>query len=161
MAMNYASTGNTECKKRMEYMLDELKECQEAGAKNNPEWGVGYLGGMPESAKVWSAFMKGDFGPYWGAWAPFYNIHKMFAGLRDAWVYCGNADARDMFLKYCDWCVNLTANLTDEQMEQMMGNEYGGMNEVLADAYAMTKDEKYISCAKRFSHKKIMNPHTI
>ncbi len=158
MAMNYASTGNTECKKRMEYMLAELKECQEAGAKNNPEWGVGYLGGMPESAKVWSAFMKGDFGPYWGAWAPFYNIHKMFAGLRDAWVYCGNADARDMFLKYCDWCVNLTANLTDEQMEQMMGNEYGGMNEVLADAYAMTKDEKYISCAKRFSHKKIMNP---
>ena len=79
MAINYAATGNAECKRRMEYMLSELKECQEAGAKNNPEWGVGYLGGMPESAKVWTAFKKGDFGPYWGAWAPFYNIHKMFA----------------------------------------------------------------------------------
>ena len=158
MAINYAATGNAECKKRMDYMIAELKECQEAGIRNNPEWGAGYLGGMPESAKVWSAFKKGDFGPYWGAWAPFYNIHKMFAGLRDAWNYCGNTDARDMFLKYCDWCVNLCADLTDEQMEQMLGNEYGGMNEVLADAYEMTNNVKYLDCAKRFSHKMILNP---
>ena len=27
MAMNYAATGNEECKKRMEYLLAELKEC--------------------------------------------------------------------------------------------------------------------------------------
>lgn len=158
MAMNYAATGNQECKKRMDYMLSELKACQEANNKNNSDWGKGYLGGMPNSAQVWTEFKKGNFGPYWGAWAPFYNIHKMFAGLRDAWIYGGNNDARQMFIDYCSWCVELTKDLSDEQMEQMLGNEYGGMNEVLADAYDFTKDSKYLDCAKRFSHKFILNP---
>jgi hypothetical protein len=40
MAMNYIATGNQECKKRMEYMLSELKECQEANAINNSDWGL-------------------------------------------------------------------------------------------------------------------------
>ncbi len=40
LAMNYASTGNAECKMRMEYMLSELKDCQEANGINNPEWGL-------------------------------------------------------------------------------------------------------------------------
>ena len=43
-------------------------------------------------------------------------------------------------------------------MEQMLGNEHGGMNEVLADAYAITYDAKYLSCARRFSHKQLLAP---
>ena len=61
MAMNYAATENKECKKRMEYILSKIKECQEANAVNNSEWGVGYAGGFPNSSKLWSAFKKGDF----------------------------------------------------------------------------------------------------
>ena len=34
MAMNYAATGNTECKRRMEYMISELRACQEANGIN-------------------------------------------------------------------------------------------------------------------------------
>ena len=59
MAMNYAATGNEECKKRMDYIISEIKECQEANAINNKEWGVGYAGGFPNSDKLWSAFKKG------------------------------------------------------------------------------------------------------
>ncbi len=40
----------------------------------------------------------------------------------------------------------------------MLGNEHGGMNEVLADAYAITYDAKYLSCARRFSHKQLLAP---
>ena len=61
LAMNYASTGNAECKKRMEYMISELKACQEANEKNNPGWGKGYVGGVPNSKQIWSTFQKGDF----------------------------------------------------------------------------------------------------
>jgi DUF1680 family protein len=57
MAMNYAATGNKECKRRMEYMLSELKEIQVANAINNAEWGVGYAGGFPNSENLWSAFV--------------------------------------------------------------------------------------------------------
>ena len=51
MAMNYAATGNEECKKRMDYIISEIKECQEANAINNKEWGIGNAGGFPNSAK--------------------------------------------------------------------------------------------------------------
>ena len=82
----------------------------------------------------------------------------MYAGLRDAWVYCGNEQAKKLFLEFCDWAVNITSKLSDQQMEQMLGNEHGGMNEVIADAYAMTGDRKYLECARRFSHKRLLTP---
>ena len=157
MAMN-AARGNEECRRRMEYMIAELKECADANAKNHPEWGKGYVGGMPDSDRIWSNFKKGNFGPYFAAWAPFYNIHKMFAGLRDAWVYGGNADAMILYLGFCNWAVNLTSDLTDEQMERMLGNEHGGMNEVLLDAFAMTGYERYLETARRFSHRQLLTP---
>ena len=158
MAMNWQMTGNPECLRRMEYMVDELAECAAANSVNHPSWGVGYIGGVPQSDSMWSAFMKGDFRQYSSAWAPFYNIHKMFAGLRDAWLYCGNEKARELFLGFCDWGINLTAGLSDAQMEEMMRNEQGGMNEMFADAYEMTGEGKYLTAAKRFSHKLIMEP---
>ncbi|MGB4340574.1 MAG: glycoside hydrolase family 127 protein [Dysgonamonadaceae bacterium] len=158
MAMNYAATGNKECRKRMEYMLSELKECQEANNINNSDWGVGYVGGFPNSNNLWPAFKKGDFSIYNSAWAPFYNLHKMYAGLRDAWLYGDNDTARDMFLKFCDWGISITSDLSDKQMETILNMEHGGMNEIFADAYQMTGDEKYLTAAKRFSHKKLLNP---
>ena len=158
MAINAAAAGNAECRRRMEYMISELQACADANNKNHPEWGRGYVGGMPNSERIWSTFKKGDFGVYFGSWAPFYNLHKMYAGLRDAWVYCGNEQAKTLFLGFCDWAIDLTAGLSDEQMERMLGNEHGGMNEVLADAYAITKDKKYLDVAKRFSHRRLLTP---
>ena len=157
MAMN-AATGNGECRRRMEYMLSELQECADANVKNHPDWGRGYVGGMPDSENIWSNFKRGDFQLYSRAWAPFYNLHKMYAGLRDAWLYCGNEQAKALFLGFCDWAIDLTAGLTDAQMEQMMGNEHGGMNEVLVDAYAITGEAKYLIAARRFSHRMLLNP---
>ena len=157
MALN-AATGNEACRQRMEYMISELQRCADANARNHPEWGKGYVGGMPNSDRIWSTFKKGDFRVYFGSWAPFYNLHKMYAGLRDAWLYCGNEQAKTLFLGFCDWAIDLTADLSDAQMEQMLGNEHGGMNEVLADAYAITKEKKYLDVAKRFSHRRLLTP---
>ena len=157
MAMN-AATGNEECRRRMEYMISELQECADANVRNHPEWGRGYVGGMPNSENIWSTFKKGDFNIYFGSWAPFYNLHKMYAGLRDAWLYCDNEQAKRLFLGFCDWAIDLTADLSDEQMERMLSNEHGGMNEVLADAYAITGDKKYLDVARRFSHRRLLTP---
>jgi DUF1680 family protein len=158
MAINYASTGNAECRRRMEYMLSELKTCQEANAINNTDWGIGYVGGFPNSKKLWSAFKAGDFDIYNSAWAPFYNLHKMYAGLRDAWLYCDNEDAKVMFIEFCDWGISITADLSDEQMQQVLNVEQGGMNEIFADAYQITGNEKYMTAAKRYSHHTFLEP---
>ena len=157
LAIN-AATGSKECQKRMEYWISELQACADANAKNHPSWGKGYIGGVPNSDRVWSTFKQGDFKAYFGSWVPFYNVHKIYAGLRDAWVYCGNEQAKSLFLGLCDWAIDLTAGLTDQQMERALDTEHGGMNEVLADAYAITGDKKYLDVAKRFSHRRLLNP---
>jgi uncharacterized protein len=158
MAMNYAATGNAECKKRMDYMLAELEACQVANARNNPEWGVGYVGGVPHSKNIWPEFQKGNLDAFHRSWVPWYNLHKMYAGLRDAWLYGGNEEAKSMFLNFCDWGIQITSGFSDDEMEAMLGTEYGGMNEIYADAFEMTDDERYLTAAKRFSHKFLLEP---
>jgi hypothetical protein len=157
LAMNYAATKNPECKKRMEYMIAELKACQDTNAITHPDWGVGYVGGMPNSKGIWSTLKAGDFSTYFASWAPWYDLHKMYAGLRDAWLYGGSEEAKTIFLKYCDWGIALTAGLTDDQMQTMLGAEHGGMNEMYADAYQMTGDKKYSLAARRFSHRMLLD----
>lgn len=157
LAINYAATRNIECKRRLEYMLMEIKECQHANGTNNPTWGMGYAGGVPKSKDVWSGLKKGDFTAYRSAWVPWYNVHKMYAGLRDAWTYAGSEDARRMFLKFCDWGIAVTSALADSQMQSMLDTEHGGMAEIFADAYQMTGDDKYLTAARRFSHRMLLD----
>ena len=158
LALNFASTKNAECKRRMDYMIAELKACQDANAKNNPDWGVGYAGGVPNSKVVWSTLKTGDLQAYRAAWVPWYNVHKMYAGLRDAWLYGGNEDAKTIFLNFCDWGINITSPLTSKQMQSMLDVEHGGMNEMFADAYQITGDKKYLTAAQRFSHEMLLYP---
>jgi uncharacterized protein len=157
LAMNYAATGNAECRKRMDYMIAELKSCQDANTINQPDWGRGYVGGVPDSRVIWSTLKTGDFTAFRKAWVPWYNVHKMYQGLRDAWLYAGNEEAKTIFLKFCDWGISITAGLSDSQMQSMLDIEHGGMNEVFADAYQMTRDEKYLTAAKRFSHHMLLD----
>ncbi len=161
LAMNYAATNNAECKKRMDYMLAELQACQNANTQNHSNWGIGYVGAVPNSAKIWSTLQKGDFTAFRAAWVPYYNVHKMYAGLRDAWLYTGNETAKIIFLQFCGWAINNTASLTDAQMQTLLDTEQGGMNEIFADAYQMTNDKKYLVTAKRFSHNMLLDAMSV
>jgi Uncharacterized protein conserved in bacteria len=161
LAIHYASTGNAECKKRMDYMVSEFKACQVANGVKFPAWGIGYVGGVPKSSELWPEIKAGNMGPIWSNWVPWYNLHKTYAGLRDAWLYGGNVEAKAIFLRFCDWAVNLTSGLSDAKMEEMLGNEHGGMNEVFADAYQMTGNVKYLNTAKRFSHKMLFDAMSV
>lgn len=157
LAMNYAATKNAACKKRMDYMLAELKACQEVNGMNDPVRAMGYVGAVPNGKKVWSTLQQGNYTAYNAAWVPWYNVHKMYAGLRDAWMYTGSKIAKEIFLKFCDWGINITASLSESQMQSMLDMEHGGMNEIFADAYQMTGDKKYLTAAKRFSHHMLLD----
>jgi hypothetical protein len=151
----YAATGNQQIKERLDYMLDWLEKCQ---LKN----GDGYIGGVPGSRELWADIAKGkiDAGGFSlnGKWVPWYNIHKVYAGLVDAYKLTGNEKAKKMLIQLSDWCLNLTANLSDDQIQLMLKSEHGGMNEVFADVAAITGDKKYLVLAEKFSHKTILNP---
>lgn len=150
MAINYASTGDSACKARLDYMITELKACQDAN-------GDGYLGGIPSSSTVWSTLKTGDLTAYQSAWVPWYNVHKIYAGLRDAWLYAGNETAKTMFLDLCDWGIDIISGLSDTKIQTMLNTEFGGMNEVYADAYQISGDTKYLDAAKQFTHSTLYN----
>lgn len=150
LAIHYAATGDQRLKERMEYMLDELERCQRAN-------GNGYVGGVPDGKRLFERIHNGDVGAVWEYWVPWYNVHKAYAGLRDAWLYGGSERAKDMFLKFCDWGAEVISTLSEKQMESMLDNEFGGMNEVFADAYQMTGDSRYLDAAKRFSHRWLLD----
>jgi DUF1680 family protein len=155
LSLMYAATSDVRISERLKYMLTELKRCQDA-------IGTGYIGGVPGSKQLWADIAKGSIKAETfslnNKWVPLYNIHKIFAGLRDAYVYTGNETAKDMFIKYSNWFVWLTANLSDQQIQTMLKSEHGGINEVLADAYGITGDKKYLTLAYRFSDIKILDP---
>lgn len=155
LAMMYAATGDTEIKQRLDYMIGELKRCQDAV-------GTGFIGGTPGSIPMWNEIKGGHIraGGFDlnGKWVPLYNIHKTYAGLRDAYHFAGNTTARDMLIKLTDWMIDVTAGLSDEQMQDMLRSEHGGLNETFADVYAVTGNRKYLTLAKRFSHLAILNP---
>ncbi|WP_230407884.1 glycoside hydrolase family 127 protein [Flavobacterium hydrocarbonoxydans] len=155
LAMMYASTGNAEMKNRLDYMISELAVCQE---KN----GNGYVGGIPQGKVFWERLHKGDIdGSTFGlnnTWVPLYNIHKLFAGLNDAYQYADNQKAKDILIKLGDWFIELIRPLSDEQIQNILKTEHGGINESFADLYSITKDKKYLQTAEKLSHLAILNP---
>lgn len=155
LALMFASTGDAGVRQRLDYVVAELKRAQQAN-------GDGYLGGIPGGRAAWRDVAAGklhaDNFSVNGKWVPWYNLHKVFAGLRDAYRYAGNDDARVMLIALSDWALRLTSHLSDAQMASMLRAEHGGMNEVLADVAAMTGDDKYLALALRFSHQAILQP---
>jgi uncharacterized protein len=155
LSLFYASTGDQEALRRLNYMLNELKACQE-------RHGNGYTGGIPGGTAMWEEIAAGNIRAenfsLNGKWVPWYNIHKLFAGLYDTWQYTGIPLAGEMLVGLSDWATALVAGLDEEQMQQMLRAEHGGMNEVFANVAAMTGEDKYLDLARRFSHHAILDP---
>jgi len=155
LALMYASTGDAEVLRRLNYFVAELKRCQQQN-------GNGYIGGIPDGSTAWQAIARGELHAdnfsVNGKWVPWYNLHKLYAGLRDAYQYGGNADARDMLVAMADWALELTSHLSELQMQAMLRSEHGGMNEVLADVAQLTGQRKYLDLAIRFSQPSLMQP---
>jgi DUF1680 family protein len=146
-SLMYASTGESVFKVRVDYIVSELKACQEAGKS-------GLICAFPEGGALFDLVLSGKRFPG----VPWYTMHKIMAGLRDANIYCGNQDALAVLVKLCDWAVAATAPLSDEQFQHMLNIEHGGMNEVLADVYGLTGDRKYLTLSQRFCHRAVFDP---
>lgn len=155
LSLMYASTGDRALKDRLDYMIGQLARCQQAN-------GDGYVGGVPGGKAMWKEIAAGkiDAGSFSlnGKWVPLYNIHKLYAGLYDAWTIGGNQQAKDVLIPLTDWCVRLVANLSDEQVQQMLRSEHGGLNEVFANIGASTRNKSYLTLARRFSDRRILDP---
>jgi uncharacterized protein len=143
-ALMYASTGDARLKDKADAIVAGLALCQ-------AKLGNGYLSAFPET--YFDRVEKRA-----QVWAPYYTLHKIFAGLEDMYVYCDNQQALEVARKFGDWAVERNSKLSDEQMQAMLGTEHGGMNETLANLYALTADQKYLKTSLRFNHQRVIGP---
>lgn len=155
-AMMSAATGDDHFRQRVDYCVDELAACQSA----TPE---GHLAGMPHGREIFAAVKRGEIGVDGGfnlnhGWVPWYNQHKLFAGLRDAYLFTSNYSAKQVLMRLGEWAIDVCRNLNDVDMQVMLGVEHGGMMETLADLSAITGDPKYLAMAERFWHKAVLDP---
>jgi DUF1680 family protein len=147
----YATLRDTTCKDRATYFVQELAKCQ----ANNGAAGftAGYLSGFPESE-----FASLEAGTMKSGNVPYYAVHKTMAGLLDAWRILGDTKARDVLLSMAGWVDTRTSKLSQSKMQQVLGTEFGGMNDVIAAVYQLTGDKKWLTVAQRFDHASVFDP---
>ena len=148
VSIMYASTGDARFKARADGLVAQFAIVQEAESKT---FHPGYLSAFPEEL-----FDRVDARQR--VWAPYYTIHKIMAGLLDAHLLTGNAQALEVMKKQADWVVWRNGRLSEEQRQAMLQTEHGGMVEVLANLYAVTGDTRYMTAASWFEHKRIVEP---
>lgn len=151
------ATKKIQLKAKVDYMVEVMKDCQDA-YNNNTEGLYGFIGGQPMNDAWKRLYANGDRSlSAYGCAVPWYCQHKIMAGLRDAYIYGENTAALSVFLKLCDWTINVTSRLSDQEMQYMLDTEHGGVNESLLDAYQLSGQTKYLTAAKRFTHQTMLN----
>ena len=151
----YLDTGNPKFLDRVNYIVDELAACQQAN-------GDGYVAAIPNGKRIFAEVARGevrtrDFDLN-GGWVPWYTLHKELAGVIDASRFCGSAKALAVATNLANWAEAITTNLTEAQWQQMLVCEQGGMNEALANLYALTGNLRYLKLAEKFYHRAVMDP---
>lgn len=148
-ALMFASTGDEALKAKADSLVAELAKCQEAMPSKG--YNKGFLSAYPESF-----FDRVD--QCQPVWAPYYTLHKIMAGLLDMHQLAGNLQALDVLTKMADWLNLRFGKLSPEQQQKVLRNEHGGMNEVLASLYAVTRNPEHLKLARAFNHELIFEP---
>jgi uncharacterized protein len=167
VSLMYSATGDIRFKERADYIVSELKLIQDAQ-------GDGYIGGLQaevrqdgknvlvDGKKRFEDLGRGviESGGFDlnGMWSPWYVQHKLYAGLRDAYRHTGNRTALEVEVKFAEWADNILSKLSDEQIQKMLGTEFGAMNEIMADLYADTGDERWKRAYRHFEHRALVDP---
>lgn len=139
-ALLYGSTGDTEIKARGDALVAGIAECQTKLA-------TGYVSAFPATE-----FDRLEMGQK--VWAPFYTLHKLMAGMLDMHELAGNTQALDVVVKLATWVDTWTAARTEDRMQDILNEEFGGIGESLYNLAAITNDDRWARTADRF-HKKI------
>ena len=144
-ALLYAATGDAAIKAKSDALVAALAQCQSALNQN------GYLSAFP--SELFDRLDRLE-----RVWAPYYTLHKIMAGLFDTRTQAGNDQALDVLVKLAGWVDAWTASKTEEHMQQILNNEFGGMNEVLYNLAALTGDDRWARTGDRFTKKVFFTP---
>ncbi|MBV8834020.1 MAG: glycoside hydrolase family 127 protein [Acidobacteriaceae bacterium] len=143
-ALMFAATGDTAIRDKGNYLVTELGKCQQ-------KLGGGYLSAFP--TELFDRLKRRE-----KVWAPFYTYHKILAGMIDMHELCNNAQALAIAKGMADWVDAWTAQISDEQMQMVLDEEFGGMNDALYSLAGLTRTDHYATVGDRFTKRRFFNP---
>ncbi len=145
LAMMYASTGNIVYKSKADSLVTGLAECQKVLNQD------GYLSAFPQN--FIDRVIAGT-----DVWAPWYTLHKIFAGMIDMYLYADNKQALDVVKKMSSWAYKKLTILGPEQLATMEKTEFGGMIESAYNLYSITGNAEDQKLAELFYHHAVLDP---
>ena len=166
-----AAVGNRDLQDKLEWMVNELGECQDALADKGLTVHPGYLGAKPEDVVIRIGpprFAVYGSNQNTNSWAPWYTQHKIMRGFLDAYTLTGNERAFEIVQKMAEWAFfaitlgdvmhpNYNGPPTRSDLNYMwdtyISGELGGINEVMAEVAALTSDDRYMQVAKAFDNR--------
>ncbi len=156
LAILAAALGSHEASDRLDHLVAELARAQDA-------IGTGYVGGVPGGAALFETLRHG--GPEAARrlgssdhWVPWYNLHKTFQGLIDAYRMTGHGPALDVVVRLADWWLDIAGTIDDDTFQIMLATEFGAMNDAYAALADITGRADYAAMARRFTHRALFGP---
>ncbi len=135
--------------------VEGLKECQDAYADAKPA-SAGYVSAFRESI-LDKVDGSGDSDE--NVIVPWYNLHKVLAGLIDIYTFVDDEELAEGALgiaeNFGEYVFNRCSKLTDNQV--MLRTEYGGMNEALYELYDITGNTHFKAAAEYFDEVTLFN----
>ncbi|HAX52182.1 MAG TPA: hypothetical protein DCX82_09640 [Lachnospiraceae bacterium] len=157
LALCYRETKDGEILCKLQYIVEELGRCQKVFS-GLPGYQEGYLGAYPE--EQYDLLEKGA--KYPDIWAPYYTLHKLLAGMLEAYYWTENKKALDIAIKAGMWVYRRLNRLTKNERERMwdtyIAGEFGGINETFASLYEITGREEFLTTAKMFDNDRLFVP---
>ena len=141
-------TGDKELKEKSQTLIAGLEECQK-------KLGTGFLFGAKVEDKedvekqfdILEGKKKGE------TWVPWYNMHKVLAGLVDTYKYTGNETALLVAEKLGDWIYERVSKWDLKTNQKVLETEYGGMNDCLYELYSYSHNKHHLEAAHKFDEK--------
>ena len=148
LAQAVKATGDKELKEKSQTLIAGLEECQK-------KLGTGFLFGAKVEDKedvekqfdILEGKKKGE------TWVPWYNMHKVLAGLVDTYKYTGNETALLVAEKLGDWIYERVSKWDLKTNQKVLETEYGGMNDCLYELYSYSHNKHHLEAAQKFDEK--------
>tara|TARA_R110002050_G_scaffold273113_1_gene417104 strand:- start:124233 stop:126170 length:1938 start_codon:yes stop_codon:yes gene_type:complete len=145
LALLHATTKEEVYKIKADSVVSGLAEVQKVLNQN------GYLSAYPQN--LIDRNIAGQ-----RVWAPWYTLHKLYAGLIDQYLYADNTLALEVVEGMANWAYNKLQDITPEQRTIMLRNEFGGMNDAFYALYEITGNKKYKWLGEFFYHNESLDP---
>jgi hypothetical protein len=155
LAFTSAATGDPAIMAKSKYLVEELGKCQDQICHNNATH-CGYLSAYYFSQLERMENHEGD------TWATVYTLHKIMAGLLDTYENTANEQALAILIKMANFLkARIDAVIIRKGWawwEQCLEVEFGGLNEVAFNLYAITHEEQHMVLGEYFYKARFMDP---